>query len=153
MIIQFLQRTLWSRQCFIKLSFGKAGAWPLGWRWFHHEYTSVASMSLVLGHMLSSSRKKIYMQFLCFKGRGLPKRRRCPWWRLWGLGWCLDWPLNHVYGHLGGGAWDRPILPAVTGVSPLLVVGWRADHVHAVLHPRGQVLPLSEGPVGRRRTE
>lgn len=67
--------------------------------------------------------------------------------------WCSDWPLNHVHRHLGGGAWDRPILPAVTGVSRLLVIGRRANHVHAVLHPRGQVLPLSKGPIGRRRTE
>lgn len=106
----------------------------------------------------SSKKEKTKIQFLFFQRRWAPTEEDLPreetlgpWLLQAPRGW--DWPLDHVNGHLGGGAWDRPVLPAVTGISRLLIIGGRANHVHAVLHPCRQVLPLPEGPIGRRRTE
>lgn len=116
----------------------------------HFSGLNVSRCSWVYDFLLQKKRKKKKTRSSCVaeapgsREEG-PRPRQAPW--------CLHWPLNHVHRHLGGGAGDRRILPAVTGVGRLLVTGRRANHVHAVLHPRGQVLPLAKGPIGRRRTE
>lgn len=151
MIIQFSSKATLGRRCFIKTKLweGRKTATELEMNPPQVHFSGL-NVSAVLGYMISPSRKKKKPHSSCVseapgsREEG-PQPLRAPW--------RLHWPLNHVHRHLGGGAGDRRVLPAVTGVGRLLVTGRRANHVHAVLHPRGQVLPLAEGPIGRRRTE